>query len=95
MQFLLTVLLTTLMSFQGSPYPGPTPTYATQPPPAPIYNQTKPEDQQLADGDVKSPYQEGRFKPENKINDIGFLVFFIAVVCTSIHYLFAFFLILS
>jgi hypothetical protein len=74
------------MSFQGTPYPGPTPTYApTHPPPAPLYNQTKPEDQHLTDDEVKSPYREGRFKSKNKINDIGFLVFFVAVVCYSIY----------
>ncbi|XP_006461087.1 hypothetical protein AGABI2DRAFT_192625 [Agaricus bisporus var. bisporus H97] len=66
------------MSFQGTPYPGPTPTYApTYPPP---YNQTKPEVQHLSDGNIESPYQEGRFKPQNKVNDPIFLVFFVAVV---------------
>ncbi|KAF8973281.1 plasma-membrane choline transporter-domain-containing protein [Flammula alnicola] len=54
----------------NAPYPGPNPTYGQPtyyPPETPI----------LYDGDVKNPYDGGRFKPKKRINDPIFLIFFV------------------
>ncbi|KAJ3570358.1 hypothetical protein NP233_g4447 [Leucocoprinus birnbaumii] len=63
------------MSYQGAPYPGPTPNYPQSYPP---YEQNTP--LQPYANDTKNPYDEGRFKPKKKINDPIFLVFFILTV---------------
>jgi len=53
------------------PYPGPTPAYAAEP----AYY--VPPEQPLYGGDVKNPYEGGRFKPKKTINDPIFLILFI------------------
>lgn len=78
------------------PYPGPTPQYGQaygQPnyaPPngygqpaygqQPACGQQQPAYGQPAYGDFKSPYEGERFKPKKTVNDIFFLIFFIAQV---------------
>lgn len=66
------------MSYQGSPYPGPTPNYTQGYPPVP-YNQNEPFVQPYS-SDVKNPYDEGRFKPKKTINDPIPLTLFVAMV---------------
>jgi len=53
---------------QGKPSPGPTPGYA------PTY---EPEYNSGGGGDVKDPYEGGRFKPKKRVNDPIILIFFI------------------
>ncbi|KXN90606.1 Protein PNS1 [Leucoagaricus sp. SymC.cos] len=67
------------MSYQGTPYPGPTPNYSQSYPPINTQGQSAPLVQTYAP-DTKSPYDEGRFKPKRRVNDPIFLVFFIATI---------------
>ncbi|TRM69781.1 plasma-membrane choline transporter-domain-containing protein [Schizophyllum amplum] len=66
------------------PYPGPTPQYGQQYGQQPFYPQQpngygqQPAYGQPAYGDYKSPYEGERFKPKKTVNDIFFLIFFIA-----------------
>jgi hypothetical protein len=55
----------------NAPAPGYAPQYAPPPPPP-----------QAAGGygNEKDPYANGRFKPKKKVNDIFFLIFFVAQV---------------
>ena len=57
---------------QGRPSPGPTPGYA----PTYEYNSGG-----GYGGDVKDPYEGGRFKPKKKVNDPILLIFFVLQVC--------------
>lgn len=57
----------------GAPNPGYSQPYAQQQPPPQAYGN--------AYGNEKDPYANGRFKPKTKVNDIFFLVFFLAQVC--------------
>ncbi|KAH6913822.1 integral to plasma membrane protein [Coprinopsis sp. MPI-PUGE-AT-0042] len=50
------------------PYPGPTPAYGHSYAPTPTYP---------PQGDVKNPYENGRFQPKKKLNDPIFLVLFV------------------
>jgi hypothetical protein len=53
------------------PYPGPTPAYGHTYAPTPTYP---------PQGDVKNPYENGRFQPKKKLNDPIFLVLFVLQV---------------
>lgn len=67
------------MSYQGAPYPGPTPNYPQSYPPTNPYEQNGPLSQVYAN-DSKTPYDEGRFQPKKRINDPIFLILFILTV---------------
>lgn len=68
------------MSYQGIPYPGPTPSYSQSYPPTGASEQNAPFVPSYED-DTKIPYNGGRFQPKKRINDPIFLVLFILTVC--------------
>lgn len=74
-------------SWNNPPYqpvyePGPTPQYAEQYG-GPSYGHPPP---QSYAPDSKSAYDGGRFTPKKTVNDIFFLLFFIAQVCITSHH---------
>jgi hypothetical protein len=56
----------------GAPNPGYSQPYAPPPPPQQQYN--------MGYNPEKDPYAGGRFKPKKKVNDVFFLLFFLAQV---------------
>ncbi|KAL9711892.1 pH nine-sensitive protein 1 [Leucoagaricus gongylophorus] len=67
------------MSYQGIPYPGPTPSYSQSYPSTGASEQNAPFVPSYED-DTKIPYNGGRFQPKKRINDPIFLVLFILTI---------------